>query len=96
MFVLVVSYSKSPEIVAEHVSTHSEWVKKHLSQGNILLVGPKTSKLGGVLLVKSMEKQQLLDIIAEDSYVKHDVADYQITEFDCKATHNDLEVLKRM
>ena len=93
MFILNVSYSKSPEVVSEHAGTHGEWVKKYIDAGIFLCAGPKSSKLGGVLIAKSIEESLLLKIIAEDSYVIADVADYQITEFDCKLASNDFKIL---
>lgn len=84
MFVLNVSYNKLPEVVAEHSATHGQWVKKYIDEGVFLCAGPKPSKLGGVILAKSISKARLLDIIKEDSFVIHDVAEYQILEFDCK------------
>lgn len=93
MYLLIVSYTKPADEVTPHVETHSAWVKKYFSQGIFLMAGPKKSKLGGAILVKSIEKDMLKKIIAEDSYVQADVADYQIIDFDCKATAPGLESL---
>jgi hypothetical protein len=65
-------------------SSHSVWVKRHLEAGTFLFAGPKKSGLGGVILVKSIPKRELLILLAENSYVQADVVDYQIVEFDCK------------
>lgn len=94
MYLLNVSYSKTPEEVAVHADTHSTWVKKNLEEGTFLFAGPKKSKLGGTILVKSIDKNKLMKIIAEDSFVTADVADYQIIDFDCKLTNPQLEILK--
>lgn len=94
MFLLVVNYTQSPEEVSKHVDTHSEWVKKYLEEGIFVFAGPKKSKLGGVILVKSIDKCKLKKIINEDSYVQADVAEYQLIDFDCKVTLPDLELLK--
>lgn len=93
MFILNISFSKSPEVVSKYVGTHGDWVKKYIDAGIFLCAGPKPSKLGGVIIAKSMDKSKLLAIIAEDSYVLEDVADYQITEFDCKLTSGDFNIL---
>lgn len=93
MFILNVSFSKSPELVAEHVGTHGEWVKKYIDAGIFLCAGPKPSKLGGIIIAQKMEKSKLLSIIAEDSYVIADVVDYQISEFDCKLASDGFNIL---
>jgi hypothetical protein len=59
----------------------------------LIAAGPKKSGLGGVLLAKSMDKSTLLNILAEDSYVTADVAEYQIIDFDCKVAEPGLEKL---
>ncbi|MFZ6746679.1 YciI family protein [Undibacterium sp. JH2W] len=94
MYLLNVSYSKNPAQVEAHIKSHGEWVGRYLKEGVFLFAGPKKSGLGGVIAVQSMEKEQLLQILAEDSYVQADVADYQILDFDCKATQAKLEALK--
>lgn len=93
MYILNISYSVSPETVAPHVEAHRVWIKKYCDQGIFLAVGPKKSKLGGVILARAMNKAELMKIIAEDSFVKEDVADYQIIDIDCKLAIKGLEQL---
>jgi uncharacterized protein YciI len=94
MFVLIVDFIKPVEEVTPQVEPHSAWVKKHFEEGLFLLAGPKKSKLGGALLVKSMDKKKLMKILAEDPYISEDVAEYRIVDFDCKATIKELDFLK--
>lgn len=94
MYLLIVNYIKTPEEVAPYLEAHSVWGKKYFDQGIFLVAGPKKSKLGGAILVKSINKEQLKQILTEDSFVKADVAEYQIIDFDCKITAAELEFLK--
>jgi uncharacterized protein YciI len=84
MFLLNVSYIKTPSQVEPHVKAHGDWVARFLKEGVILFAGPKKSGLGGVIAVDGIDKQRLVEILAEDSYVQADVAEYQIIDFDCK------------
>ena len=93
MYLLIVSYSKQPATVEPHIAPHGAWVKQHLAAGNFLFAGPKKSGLGGVIAAKSMEKSELLSILATDSYVQADVADYQIIEFDSRLVRPGFEPL---
>ena len=43
--------------------------------------------------VKRMPKAELMALLAEDSFVQHDVAEYQIIDFDCKLTEPGFEAL---
>ena len=93
MYLLNVSYSQSPAKVEPHVASHSAWVKQHLDQGTFLFAGPKKSGLGGVILVKSIPRNELQTLLSEDSYVRAEVAEYQVLDFDCKLTGPDLKAL---
>lgn len=94
MILLNVSYIKTPAQVEPHIKAHGEWVAKYLAEGLFLFAGPKKSGLGGVIGVISTEKENLLRVLAEDSYVRADVAEYQILDFDCKVTAPSFETLK--
>ena len=93
MLLLIVSYIKVPALVEPHIPSHGEWVVRHLKEGNFLFAGPKKNGLGGVIGAKHMDKSVLLQILAEDSYVKADVAEYQIVEVDFKAVAAGFESL---
>jgi uncharacterized protein YciI len=94
MYLLNVSYSQAPDKVEPHVPSHGAWVKKHLDAGDFLFAGPKRSGLGGAILVRSIDKPTLLSILAEDSYVRADVAEYQIIDFDCRIAATSLDFLR--
>ncbi|MGJ7556042.1 YciI family protein [Variovorax sp. RB3P1] len=94
MLLLIVSYIKAPAQVEPHIKSHGEWVAHHLEEGNFLFAGPKKSGLGGVIGAKNIDKPALLQILAEDSYVKADVAEYQIVGVDFKAAAAGFEALK--
>ena len=93
MYLLNVSYSKTPAAVEPHIAAHGAWVKQYFEAGPILFAGPKKSGLGGVILVKAIDKAELRRILAEDSYVQADVADYEIVEFDCKLAQAEIKAL---
>ena len=93
MYMLHVSYSKTPADVEPHIEAHRQWVASAMREGTILFAGVKKSGLGGIIAVKSMPKADLLKLLAEDSYVQADVADYQIVDFDCKAAQPNVAEL---
>lgn len=93
MYLLNISYSQPPAQVEPHIPSHGAWVKQHVDSGAFLFAGAKKSGLGGIILVKSMPKSALQELLREDSYVKADVADYQIVDFACKLSVPGLEEL---
>lgn len=95
MFLLNVSYTKPLAQVEPHVKGHGEWVTRYLIDGTFLFAGPKKSGLGGAITARSIDKALLMAILAEDPYVRADVAEYQIVDFDCKVAQSELEFLKQ-
>ena len=93
MYILISSYSKAPEEVAKYFDTHCAWLHKYIKEGVFVASGPKKSNLGGGILVHSISKKRLMEIIKEDSYVKEDVADYLIVELDFKLAADGFEKL---
>ena len=96
MYLLLVSYTKPVEEVAPFVPSHAEWVNKYFKQGLFLMAGPKKNKFGGAILTKSIDRNELNKIIAEDSFITGGVAEYQIVDFDCKLAAEGLEVLTKI
>jgi len=93
MYILVVSYSKSPEVVEPYFKAHCAWLHKYIDEGIFIASGPKKSHLGGAVLVRSIDKAQLKKILEEDSYFKAGVADYLIVDMDCKLAAAGFEQL---
>lgn len=94
MYILTIRYNKPLSEVMPHKAIHRDWLQKYIDEGIFLMAGPNRAETGGLILVKSIEKNRLKQIIAEDSYVQTEVADYQITDFICGLTDTKLEWLK--
>lgn len=82
MYLLNISFSKSPAEVEVHQEAHGKWGKKCFQNGTFIIAGAKKSGLGGIVVAKAMAKEKLLKILAEDPFVQADVVEYQITEFE--------------
>jgi len=93
MYLLNVSYTKGLEEVGPHIKAHGEWVDQCRRRDLLLFAGPKKDGLGGVIAMRSMDKGDLLRLIAEDAYMQNDVAEYQIIDFDCKAAQTVAQAL---
>jgi uncharacterized protein YciI len=94
MYLLNLSYIKSPAQVEPEMKAHGEWVRKYLADGTFLFAGAKKSGLGGIIAAKGIDKKALMAILAEDSYVSADVGEYQIAEVDIKLAQAEYESLK--
>lgn len=96
MFMLELSFTRPATQVEPENKAHGEWVRRYLGEGVFVFAGVKKGGTGGVLAVKSIEREALDRILAEDSYIKADVGEYDIVEFDTKLTLPEFESLKTL
>jgi uncharacterized protein YciI len=73
MYLLNLSFTKSPEQIQPENPAHGAWVKKYLADGTFLFAGAKKNGQGGIIAVKSIAESAINAILAEDSYVVADV-----------------------
>jgi len=94
MYFLHISLAKVPADVEPFRPSHLQWVKKYVDEGLFLVASTKVNGLGGMIVAKSINKDFLLSIIAEDPYVANELVEYQIIEVEIKLTQPELEFLK--
>jgi uncharacterized protein YciI len=91
MFVIHSSYIVDVAKVDPHRKAHAEWVSKYIEDGVFLFAGPNSRKSGGAILTRTIGKEQLLEILSEDSYVKAELVDNQIIDFEPVFAQSDLK-----
>lgn len=96
MFLINSSYITELANVEPHRKAHAEWVAKYIKEGTFLFAGPKRSKLGGIIVAKRIEKDRLMQILSEDSYVSADVVENQIVDFDAVFAQPELMQLSTL
>lgn len=94
MYFLNFSFTKTPAEAALVSPLHGAWVNKYLNEGIFLMAGGKTSGLGGLIAVKSIDKSQLRTLLAEDPYLQQDIGEYQIIEIAIALTQPEFEAFK--
>ena len=93
MYLLNVNATAHENEITEIKEPHTKWVKEGFAKGWFLFAGPKSAKLGGLILVKPVSKSDLEEFIALDPYVINKVADYEIIDFNVALTTKGLEAL---
>lgn len=81
MFILLLSYKKTLEDIELYLVQHREFLERYYQAGIFIMSGPKVPRTGGVILVNSMDKNSLQEIIKEDPFYQYELADYDIIEF---------------
>ena len=59
---------------------------------NVFIVsGPREPRTGGIILSQLTDRAQLEKILAQDPFALHDLADYELIEFDPVKCHPDFK-----
>ncbi len=77
-------YLEPLEVVDQYLHDHRIFLKSLYEQGITICSGPQIPRTGGFILMKA-SKAEALEIIKQDPYVIHGVAEYSIIEFDCRS-----------
>jgi uncharacterized protein YciI len=91
MFVILLSYVKPLEEVDRYLALHRAFLADGYQKNFFLASGPQNPRDGGVILSPLKNKQDLIDIMADDPFHLHGIAEYQIIEFDAVLYHPCLE-----
>lgn len=94
MYILDLSHTKAQADVDLFNKEHRTWMMEQIQHGIVLFLGGKKSTLGGVMGFKSMEKKDLMALLATDPYVVNEVAEYAVVETNITVVQPGLEMLK--
>ena len=81
MFIAILKYKKPLEEVDRFLQAHRDFLARHYAAGNLIASGPRTPRIGGVIMIKAAGSEAVDAIIAEDPFKINGIADYQIVEF---------------
>lgn len=94
MFVIMMTYTVPVEEVEPHISAHLEWLAGHKAAGSILTAGRRVPRTGGVFLApSSVGAGELAGILDQDPFKRHNLAEYEVTEFVPSTTAPGFELL---
>ncbi len=81
MFIISLTYKSSIENIEKLIPEHTIFLHKHYDSGQFIASGRKEPRTGGIIIAKAASKKEIEQIITEDPFYIHEVADYAITEF---------------
>ncbi|HYK72794.1 MAG TPA: YciI family protein [Pseudoneobacillus sp.] len=81
MFVLVLKYIKSLEEVDKELISHIEYLEKYYTLQKFICSGRRDPRIGGVILCRASNKEEVETIIKEDPFYFKQIAEYDIIEF---------------
>jgi uncharacterized protein YciI len=96
MLLIISNYVVPITQVDPHRAQHSEWVQQYINNGDFIMAGPRRGKIGGVIVSRSMDKDKLMKILAEDSFVSENLVELQIVDFDAPFASEAFKKLQEM
>lgn len=91
VFVCLVHYLKPLEEVSARLEEHRAYLRQGYERGILLASGPRTPKDGGIIIGLFESKAQAVAFSESDPYTLHNLARYEIYEFEPVLHH---EILK--
>ena len=81
MFIISLTYKVPIENVERYILEHNSFLQKHYDLGLFIASGRKEPRTGGIIICKAASKNEVEQIIKDDPFHIHQIADYDITEF---------------
>ena len=81
MFLVLLKYIKPLEEVELFLDEHVQFLDKYYSQEKFIFSGRRNPRTGGVILVKTDLEAEVKQIISEDPFHQHKIAEYDVIEF---------------
>lgn len=80
MFIVSLSYKKGISEVEKFIGPHMLFLDKYYSEKKFIFSGRKNPRTGGIILVRNVGRNSLMEIIKQDPFHQNEIADYDITE----------------
>ncbi len=93
MFVILLSYKKPIETVDQYLVEHRNFLDEGYQNNYLLASGPRNPRTGGVLISPLKDKTILDNFIKQDPFYIHEIANYEIIEFEPVKYHPQIKSL---
>lgn len=81
MFIISLHYIVPLEQLDAHMSDHVKFLNTYYKQNVFLTSGRKVPRTGGIIVARAESKEALEQIMVEDPFCKHSLAEVTVTEF---------------
>jgi len=93
MFIINLNYIVPLEQIDAHMTEHVKFLKKYYKQNVFIASGRKVPRTGGIILALAKSKEEVEQIMKEDPFCAHKVAEVTIVEFLTSQYHPELKKL---
>ena len=97
MYIINLNYIVPLEKLDRHMTAHVKFLQTYYQKNIFLASGRKVPRTGGIILALAKSKETLEEIMGEDPFVTHNLAEFTITKFLTSQMHPTFkEVLSRI
>lgn len=90
MFVIELNYTADLTQIDAHMAAHVAFLKKYYAAGHFLVSGRKVPRDGGIIIAVGKTRRQIEEIVKEDPFCEHGLAEFRIVEFRASQRAPDL------
>ena len=93
MFIIDLHYIVPLDKLDAHMTDHVKFLQKYYKLNVFVASGRKVPRTGGIILALAHSKEALDDIIREDPFYIHKLAEFKVTEFLTSQSHPEIKKL---
>src|SRR5690348_9225708 len=87
MFIINLHYIVPLEQLDAHMTDHVKFLQKYYKQNVFVASGRKVPRTGGIILALANSKEEVYEIIKEDPFYIHKLAEFSVIEFLTSQSH---------
>ena len=91
LFIVELTYKSGLDEIDAHMTAHVRFLKKYYASGNFLMSGRKLPRTGGIILAVGESREQIEELVKEDPFHQHGLADVRVIEFRVSQKADDLQ-----
>lgn len=81
MFIAIVTYLKPMEEIEKVLADHRRFLDGLLERGLLIASGPQSPRVGGVVMLRHMPREEAERLLADDPFCLTGSAEYRFIEF---------------
>ena len=93
MFIVNLNYIVPLEELDKHMTAHVKYLHKYYKKNVFVASGRKVPRTGGIILALAKSREELDEILSEDPFFRHQLAEFTVIEFLTSQSHPDLKAL---
>lgn len=91
MYIIDLNYIVPLEQLDAHMTDHVKYLHRYYKQNKFVASGRKVPRTGGIILALANSKEEVEQIISEDPFYIHKLAEFKITEFNTSQMHPEIK-----